>query len=150
MDNSKIGLIFDMDGTLVNNLPYHLEAFSILYKKYNITHIDEKEFLDFCNGRTNEAVMRFIFGNDLTDERTAELGEEKEAIYRDVYRPHLALADGLQPLLEKFHAAGITMGIASSAIRANIDFVLDGLDVRRYFNAIVDSSMVSRGKPDSE
>jgi beta-phosphoglucomutase family hydrolase len=150
MDNTKIGLIFDMDGTLVNNLSYHLEAFRIFYKKYNITHIDEKEFLNFCNGRTNEAVMRFIFGDDLTDEQTAELGEEKEAIYRDVYRPFLALADGLRPLLEQFHDAGIAIGVASSAIRTNIDFVLDGLDIRRYFSAIVDSSMVSHGKPDPE
>ena len=99
MNISEIGLIFDMDGTLVNNLPYHLEAFRIFYKKHNIAHIDEKDFLNLCNGRTNEAVMRFIFGDNLTDSRTAELGEEKEAIYRDIYRPHLALADGLQPLL---------------------------------------------------
>jgi beta-phosphoglucomutase-like phosphatase (HAD superfamily) len=52
--------------------------------------------------------------------------------------------------LEQFHAAGIATGVASSAIRANIDFVLDGLNIRRYFSAIVDSSMVSHGKPDPE
>jgi beta-phosphoglucomutase-like phosphatase (HAD superfamily) len=39
------------------------------------------------------------------------------------------------------------MAVGSSAIDENIDFVLDGLDIRRYFRAVVNATQVKCGKP---
>jgi beta-phosphoglucomutase len=64
--------------------------------------------------------------------------------------PQLALLPGLHQLLDKAHKAGIVMGIGSAAIPFNIDFVLDNLNIRHYFKAIVSADDVAISKPHPE
>ncbi|MDR2511847.1 MAG: 50S ribosomal protein L11 methyltransferase [Bacteroidales bacterium] len=144
------GVIFDMDGTLVNNLPYHIDAFLELHKRHGMPTMLKDDFLKYCNGRTNNQIMRFIFGEQLTDEECAIIDKEKEQIYRDIYRPFLKLSDGLEKIIQQLYDAGIPMAVGSSAGKDNIDFVLDGLNIRKYFKAIVHQEMVSKGKPNPE
>ena len=53
-------------------------------------------------------------------------------------------------MLEEAYQSGIKMAIGSAAIMANIDFVLDGLNIRHYFSAIVSADDVTNSKPDPE
>jgi beta-phosphoglucomutase family hydrolase len=145
-----IGVIFDMDGTLINNLSYHLLAFREMYKRYNIPPISDEDFLQYSNGRTNDDVIRYVFGNDISQQRVDELGNEKEEIYRNLYRPHLQLSEGLQPIIDELYRRQIPMAVGTSAIDANIDFVLDGLNIRHYFKTIVNAAQVTQGKPHPE
>lgn len=149
MQTKDIGVIFDMDGTLINNMAYHVAAFHVFFKKYGISMSDE-DFLRFANGRTNDDVMRHLFGSDTSQARVIELTNEKEGIYRDLYRPHLQLSSGLQPLLDDLYSRQIPMAVGSSAIDDNIDFVLDGLHIRHYFKAVINASQVQHGKPHPE
>jgi beta-phosphoglucomutase family hydrolase len=145
-----IGVIFDMDGTLIDNLRYHLQAFREMYKRYGIPPISDDEFLQYSNGRTNDDVIRYVFGSDISQVRVNALGNEKEEIYRELYRPHMQLSKGLQPIIEELHRRHIPMAVGSSAIDENIDFILDGLDIRHYFKAIVNAAQVVHGKPHPE
>ena len=72
---------------------------------------------------------------------------EKEALYREIYRPHLALREGLAEFLDEASAAGIPCAVATGGSLDNVDFVLDGLGIRRHFRCVVDSSQYGRGKP---
>ena len=144
------GVIFDMDGTLIDNLGYHLQAFREMYRRYGIPPLDDDEFLRYSNGRTNDDVIRYVFGNDIPQERVDELGSEKEAIYRDLYRPHLQLSKGLPPILDDLRRRGVPMAVGSSALDENIDFVLDGLRIRHYFRAVVNATQIKCGKPHPE
>ncbi|MCH5598592.1 HAD family phosphatase [Niabella ginsengisoli] len=74
----------------------------------------------------------------------------KEKQYQKEFAPHLKLIDGLAELLNTYHKQGIKMAIGSAAIMFNIDFVLDGLQIRHYFDAIVSADDVVRSKPDPE
>jgi HAD superfamily hydrolase (TIGR01549 family) len=75
---------------------------------------------------------------------------EKEKKYQQDFRPHLKLVDGLHEFLERSFKEGKKMAIGSAAIRFNVDFVLDGLNIRHYFDAIVCADDVKTSKPDPE
>jgi HAD superfamily hydrolase (TIGR01509 family) len=75
---------------------------------------------------------------------------EKEKGYQSAFKSKLKLIEGLDGFLEQAYEAGIKMAICSAAIMFNIDFVLDGTDIRKYFEAIVSADDVSTSKPDPE
>jgi HAD superfamily hydrolase (TIGR01509 family) len=81
-------------------------------------------------------------------EERERISFEKESGYRAFFLPELKLVAGLQQLLETAFQAGIPMGIGTAAPKANVDFVLDNLQIRHYFQAIVDANDVDKGKPD--
>lgn len=76
---------------------------------------------------------------------------EKERRYQAAFYPTLKLIDGLPQLLDESKQKGIKMAIGSAAIPFNIDFVLDNLQIRHYFDVIVsaDDVMVSKPHPDT-
>ena len=141
--------IFDMDGVIVDNHHFHVKSWEVFCKKYNIP-FEENEFRSKYFGKTNQDIFKEMAGNKLTREQIDNLGEEKEQIYRDIYKDFIAPVDGLIPFLNMLRSSGIKTAVATSAPTSNLDFVLDNLKVRHLFDAIVDASMVSKGKPDPE
>ena len=75
------GIIFDMDGTLVDNIPFHKKAWLTLLGNNGI-HMDPETFLGQNNGTIDEMIRKF-FGNDLPAEKLKQLGQEKESLYRN-------------------------------------------------------------------
>jgi beta-phosphoglucomutase family hydrolase len=146
---SKFGVIFDMDGTLVDNMPYHMRAFRAFVDRHGI-NMDDAEFLARINGKTNDDIMRILFGEGISTDQILAYSNEKESLYRELYGPHLSLSKGLERLLVELHDHGILLGVGSSAPDENINFVLDGLGIRHYFSAVINASQISRGKPDPE
>jgi beta-phosphoglucomutase len=138
--------IFDMDGVLFANSGFHIEAW-ILYARKCGEDIAEEDVRSRL-GWNNRDYMRFILNREPTEEEVKHSVVEKEEIYRSIARPHLAHPDGLLELLEAAKAAGIRMGVATSAPPENICFTLDGLDIRKYFDVVVDATHVKRSKPD--
>ena len=101
-------------------------------------------------GKNAELLIR-VFGKEKfsIDEMNA-ISLEKEKRYQQEYRPHLRLIPGLQQFLEKAYAQKIPMAIGSAAIMFNIDFVLDNLGIRHFFQTIVSADDVIYSKPDPE
>ncbi|MDR2423348.1 MAG: HAD family phosphatase [Prevotellaceae bacterium] len=133
-------VIFDMDGVLVANARFHERAFAEYFSQYNVRLAPE------MHGRGNNDLMEELFP-DATDERRAELSAGKEAYYRKIYQPHIQPAEGLLALLDELKTRGIPLAVGSSAPVENIDFVLDSLQIRSYFDVIVIASMVEKAKP---
>ena len=142
------GIIFDMDGTMVDNMMIHHHAWKQLMDKlgHPMTLAEVKEQL---HGVNTEILYR-IFGDKYTPEQYKQISDEKESMYREIFRPQLKLVDGLPELLEELHAANIPMGVGTAASPENVDFVLDTLNIRHYFKAVHHAEDVSRGKPDPE
>ncbi|MGD9976659.1 MAG: HAD family hydrolase [Bacteroidales bacterium] len=142
-------VIFDMDGVIVDNQWYHLNAWKIFCKKHGLA-FDESTFRANYFGKSNHEIICALYGGDFSLETTLKLGNEKEIIYQQNYISAIKPLPGLVKLLEDIKRARKPAAIASSAPIINIDFVLDSLRIREYFDKIVDVSMVKNSKPNPE
>lgn len=142
-------VIFDLDGTLLDNNPYHLTSWLEYLKEKNI-HITREEYDRHMNGRTNKDAIEYVFNRKMNESELRKIIEEKEAVYRQIYGSHIRPIDGLLSFLELLAHSGIKMGIATSGIQPNIDFMFAHIPIRNYFSAVVNSSHIKKGKPDPE
>lgn len=140
--------LFDLNGTMINDMPYHIKAWHRILNELGAGLSIEKVKQE-CYGKNHELLER-IFPGKFRENEKDKMSLEKEKQYQEEFRPHLKLINGLEAFLKRSHAAGIKMAIGSAAIMFNIDFVLDGLTVRKYFNAIISADDVQHSKPDPE
>ena len=141
--------IFDIDGTLIDNNSYHLKTWRVYLEKIGID-ISEEAYRKNINGRTNKDALEYIYNKKMTGEEAMVYALEKEALYREIYKADIKPVDGLIELLEVFHSLNIPTAIATSGIQVNIDFMFDHIPIKQYFKEVVNSSHISKGKPDPE
>lgn len=139
-------VIFDLDGTLVDNMEFHVEAWLSLAQDLGV-ELTRARVLEEFSGRPNADIFPRVLGRPVIDEELANLEERKESLYRQLYAPHLSYVAGAEALLSHLTGHGIGCALASSAPAANRNFVLDGLDMRGRFAAVVGVEEVARGKP---
>lgn len=139
------GLIFDMDGTIVDNMRFHDDAWEAWHAKYDLP-FDRPSFFGRTAGRTNPEIIGELFPHLAPDEVVAR-GSEKEALYVELYRPHVAGVAGLGALMARAEAGGVPMAVGTAAPNENIAVVLDTLAIRARFRTIVSPSQGFRGKP---
>lgn len=140
--------LFDLNGTMINDMDYHVRAWHRILNNLGAT-ISVAKTKEECYGKNSELLER-IFPGRFSDNEKTEMGFEKEKQYQSAFKPHLKLIDGLHHFLDKAHSNGIKIAIGSAAILYNIDFVLDGLNIRNYINAIVSADDVALSKPHPE
>ena len=152
----ELAVLFDMDGVICDTNPYHLKAWEQFAQKHQL-NLEGKDLGYYIYGRTNRDALQlfiqdkaFANGNSFTDQQLKELSDDKEALFRDIYRNHVALAKGLKNFLEKLKMTDVPVAVASNAPVENIDFILDATETRPYFSAIIDATQVTKGKPDPE
>ena len=140
------GVIFDLDGTLVDNMALHGEAFSIFVARHGLPPLAAADRARF-DGRRNRDIFPDVFGRPLTEEFLQACIHEKESLYRDLSRGRLVPLPGLLPLLDALDTAGIPVGIATSAPVENVRHSLAELRLEGRFGRIVRSDQVTNGKP---
>lgn len=90
-----------------------------------------------------------MFGN-LSDEKLKAYAEEKEALFRDLYKNDIKPVKGLKDFLELLVKNGIPKAIGTSAPYTNVEFTLTKTDLEKYFSIILDDTYVTEGKPNPE
>ena len=139
-----------MDGTLVDNIKIHFQAFAEMSKRYNVAAEAGGDFSQL-NGRGNEDIITALFPAWLIEQKGVEgLGREKEEVYREIYAPIIEPTNGLVSFLERLRTEGFICAVGSSGPRENVDFVLDKCGIRDYFEVLISGDMVTRCKPDPE
>jgi beta-phosphoglucomutase len=141
-------LIFDMDGTIVDNIPYHHAAWLNFLKKYGI-NLRPEDFAAQNHGTADEMIIRF-FGSNLSAQKIKELGYEKEQSYRDLYRHKIKEVTGFTEFIKSAKSKGIKTALATMGNEDNINFILESLHLKDYFDLIVGGNQVRAGKPNPE
>jgi beta-phosphoglucomutase len=127
LDKFKIlAVIFDLDGTLIDNNSYHRQTWEKYLEKID-KKISEEEFNAHMNGRTNEDAIKYIFGKEISNEDAMKHTLEKEALYRKIYKPFIKPVPGLIAFLEILKSKNIPLAIATSGIQPNIDFMFENI-----------------------
>ena len=143
------GVIFDMDGVLVDSYRAHFQSWQMLCREQDL-RMTEADFVATF-GRTSREVIRHLWGDHAFDDRTiAALDDRKEALFRELLRQDFPAMDGAVALIDCLRDAGFRLALGSSAPRENVDVVLEQLARRDAFQAAVTGNDVTRGKPDPQ
>ena len=140
--------LFDLNGTMIDDMSYHIKAWHRILNDLG-AEISMERMKAECYGKNDEILER-IFPGRFTLEQKAKMSMDKEMQYQKEFRPSLKLIKGLGSFMERSEKAGIKMAIGSAAIMFNVDFVIDGLGIRHYFDALISADNVARSKPDPE
>jgi beta-phosphoglucomutase len=141
--------IFDMDGTMIQNMAFHKQAWQKYLEIHNI-HLSEKEFRQKISGKKNDQIFTLVFGRTLTTEEIEKYSEEKEKIYRELYADHITEVAGLTDFLHSLQAKNIQLAIATTAPAGNRAFALKALGLENVFEVILGDEHVRNGKPHPE
>jgi beta-phosphoglucomutase len=142
--------IFDLNGTMINDMEYHTKAWMNLLNDELGGTFTWDEVKHQMYGKNPEVLVRMFGPDRFTLDEMNALSLEKEKRYQQEYLPQLKLLPGLNEFLEKAYQQGIVMAIGSAAIPFNIDFVLDNLNIRKYFKVVVSADDVDISKPHPE
>ncbi|MFR9620584.1 MAG: HAD family phosphatase [Rikenellaceae bacterium] len=143
------GVLFDMDGVLVDNMNIHVVAFDQICVKYGVEPFGNRLY-EF-SGMSNADIIRDLFPADVVAQLgVAALSMEKEALYRQIYAATIEPVKGLREFLAELKAQGVKCAVGSSGVKENVEFVLEACGIADYFSALVYSDIVTRCKPDPE
>lgn len=129
-------VIFDFNGTMVFDSPYHDLAWKVFSKQIRGYAMDDEEIKTNVHGKVNDKIIQYLKPETDADER-ATLSLEKEAAYRKLAlenKEHYHLVPGLPAFLDALKANGIKRNIASASIKENIDFFIDTFELANWFD----------------
>ena len=139
------GVIFDMDGVIVDSHPVHKKAWrrflELQGKDLNDTDLD---FI--MDGRKREEILRHFLG-ELSDEEVQDLGHQKDALFMEEATA-MAMIEGLPEFLQQLTQANIRLAVGSSGSDGRVKYVLQLFGLRKFFQAVVTGDQVTAGKPD--
>jgi len=142
---NQLALIFDMDGVIIDSTSTHTRAWEEYLKRQGV---ETPRIEDRMLGKRNDEILRdFLSDRQLTDDEIFQHGAAKEKIYREIIGPELneRTVPGVAEFLQRNQH--LPIGLATNAEPANVDLILDGAGIRRYFRAVVNGHDVKRPKP---
>lgn len=149
MSNQVKAVIWDLDGTLINSVDHHWEAWREVMAEENITLSFEDFVADF--GKRNDEILRGRINPLMSDAEVARIALLKEEKYRHFIRTKgLTLLGGAENWLRQLKADGWRQALGTSAPRGNIDAAFDVLDIEKFFDAVMSSEQVKAGKPEPD
>ena len=142
-------VIFDMDGVIVHTNPYHEEAFKAFFNKYQV-RFSEDDFMEHMYGKHNSYILSHFFGRSIAGDELTLMENEKESMFRELFKDFVVPIDGYMPFLNQLKDANIPTGVATSAPRDNMKLIIGQLDLNPLMGSLMASEDVTRHKPDPE
>lgn len=142
-------VIFDMDGVIVHTNPFHEIAFKAFFDKYGVRYADS-DFAEHMYGKHNSYILSHYFGRPIRGDELKTMEEEKESLFRDIYKDRVVPLPGFLSFHAQLVEAGIPIGVATSAPRANMQLILDSLGIQDTWASLMASEDVLEHKPHPE
>jgi len=146
VETSIQAIIFDCDGTLVDSMPIHMEAWIKAFHDFGGPYHDE--FLDPLKGMPEEEIVR-IYNQQFGCSFNPKIIVDRK---HDYFQKKLHRIKPIQPVVDvvmKF-ADKLKMAVVSGGRRVNVLGTLDGIGIREYFSVILtaDDPVPSKPAPD--
>lgn len=141
-------VIFDMDGVIVNSTPYHTKAWKQFLKKHG-HHLTDEELKLQIHGKINAEIIQHFFPM-LSKKEVNKYSNEKEELYRQIIQTHIISPEGLLDFVLLLQKKKVPIAVATAAPPVNVNFILEKLNLKKYFQIVVDESQIAKGKPDPE
>ncbi len=138
--------LFDMDGVLCDNNAFHRTSW-LEYARRLGKELTEDDILTKVYGKTNKEILEYVKGQPLDADVIEHHAELKEALFRDMYRPHFCLTAGVFQFLTDAKAAGCKLAVVTNAPQSNMDFTIEMGELAPLFDARVHAAMVPNPKP---
>ncbi|MBQ5752855.1 MAG: HAD family phosphatase [Alistipes sp.] len=143
------GLIFDMDGTFVPNIPFHMQAWTEQGRRHGyelVAQVTNRLF-----GWHNYDILPHVVPAEFIERLGLEyLSDEKEAIYRELYAGNVVLTEGLKELLQDAKRCDVKCFVGSAAPRVNVEFVLEESSSAEHLAGYICADDVTHCKPHPE
>ncbi len=141
-----MGVIFDMDGVLVDSNAAHLASWLKIAAEDGVVFSNETFWKTY--GMTSEHIVKHFWKAEMTSDEIARVVERKETAFRESIVEHVKPIDGAIDFTRYLSAKQVPLAVGSSAPRVNVEFVLEWLGIRNLFgNCVVAGDEVVRGKP---
>jgi beta-phosphoglucomutase-like phosphatase (HAD superfamily) len=140
-------LIFDMDGTMVDSLPFHAQSWVVFCERHGI-QIDVHDLLRRTNGSNGLECMRVLFNRPMADDEARPLVHEKESIYRELFAPVFAEVPGFRRFAYRAMDLGLKIGVGTAGDLQNVNFVFSHIKMDPRPSTIVRGDEGLPGKPE--
>ena len=144
---SSPAVLFDLDGVIVDSRAHHLAAWEAFAREH-APHA-ARDYFHRSFGLRNDAIIGGLI-EGIDRETLAALAARKEELFRASARGNLTLLTGVAELLDFLDAESVPKAIVTSTPRANLDMILDTLEIAGRFETLVAEEDASKGKPDPE
>ncbi len=142
------GLIFDMDGTMIDSMPAHRQSWTDFARRQGL-QVDVDALVLRTTGRTAVECMRTLFDRpDMDEQEALAYAHEKEALYRERFGPVFAEVPGFSAFYAQALAAGLKLGVGTAGDRENQRFAYERLRLPVAPLATVGGDEGLPGKPD--
>jgi len=139
-------VIFDLDGTLADNMAWHARAFEAFVAHHGLPPVT-MELRRRIDGKRNSEILPMLFGREMTPAEVDQYEHEKEGAYRRLSRGAMRPVIGAFALLDRLAAHRIPVAVATSAPAENVGFTLRELGLETRLTLVARSDEVPRGKP---
>ncbi len=143
-----IGVIFDMDGVLVDSADAHFESWRRVAVELGLADVTRAKFDASFGRRSAEIISEWFAISDPA--AAAAVDHRKEEIYREILSGGVPEMPGARDLVESLDAAGMRIAVGSSGPPENVSLVVHALGLIPMLRAIVTGRDVQRGKPDPQ
>jgi len=149
------GVIFDFNGVLIYDGHLQELAWQKILSRITKKNITIEKIRSFIHGKTVKEILESYLSRKLTKDELSSLTNEKESYYRDLClkdKGHFRLARGAENFLNWLKISDISMGIATSAGKSNMDFYFKYLNLANWFdwNVIVYDDGNIKSKPSAD
>ncbi len=141
--------IFDMDGVIAHTNPFHSIAFKKFFALREVFPTEE-EFKEHMYGKTNSYILSHFLARKIEGEELRELEFEKESLFREIYAKDIAPVNGLIAFLKALNSSKVDLAVATSAPRANLNLILNGVGIQDWFKSKLSEEDVTEHKPNPE
>jgi len=144
--NVPAGVVFDLDGTMVDNMALHAEAFAVFAQRHGLPPLTTADRIRL-DGKRNSEIFPILFRRAMDEAEWRAYEDEKESLYREISAGRLEPLRGLPRLLDALAARRIPVALATSAPAENVAHTLEEIGLSHPLDVIVRGDQVPRGKP---